>query len=143
MDNKCGDSADEVIHPRVEETDPEPVITSGNPIDTVFDSLGFKSNKRLRVGTEQASTSNLSAEDELSTFLATIDVEKPAFTFFKEEAKSWPKLSKAAQILLCLLPSPANAERSFSKASFFTENREKNQTVAEKHPYSPNCELKR
>ena len=40
-----------------------------------------------------------------------------------DDSEKWPQLSKAAKIVLCVLPSPANTERAFSKASFFTESR--------------------
>ncbi len=93
-----------------------------NPVEAAFSELCFPSAKKLRsdVNNETAGYSNF--DEELSQIISSVDEDKSAFTFFREN-KKWPRLSSVARILLCLFPSPANAERAFSKASFLTENR--------------------
>ena len=46
--------------------------------------------------------------------------------FFQEKNEiidSFPKLKEVASVVSCILPSPANAERAFSRAHFLLENR--------------------
>ena len=52
---------------------------------------------------------------------------KTAYNYFNEKRTENPKLSECARITLTVLPSPAIAERNFSKASasFMTESRKK------------------
>ena len=59
---------------------------------------------------------------EFSDFLA-IDEDILAFDFFKRENKRFPRLSKVAKTILSVIPSPALAERMFSKAQSLTECR--------------------
>ena len=47
----------------------------------------------------------------------------PHSHFFRDNSEKWPQLSKVEKNVLCVMPSPANAERAFSKAPFSTESR--------------------
>ena len=62
-------------------------------------------------------------EHELLTFIDTVNEDRPAFQFFRAEKTKWPQLSHAARIILCTLPSPACAERAFSRAALLTDSR--------------------
>lgn len=93
-----------------------------NPVDAVFNSMGFRRNDPS-VTTVVQSTSTRGVNEEIAEFMANIDDSRTAFKFFGEEQKQWPNLANVAKLLLCLLPSPANSERCFSKAAFLSENR--------------------
>ena len=69
---------------------------------------------------------NMSLAEELNKFRSEIDKNIPAFEFFRAKSDQYKKLSEVSRKLLSILPSPACAERGFSKASFMTRDR-KNQ----------------
>ena len=67
-----------------------------------------------------------SIESELKEFRETVDVDMTAYDFFRRNRAVYKELAEVARKVLSILPSPACAERGFSKASFLTEDR-KNQ----------------
>ena len=90
-----------------------------DPIEAKFDEVNFEHNKRVRL----EKNSDGSLEHELFTFIDTFNEDRPAFQFFRAEKAKWPQLSHAAHIILCTLPSPACAERGFSRAALLTDSR--------------------
>ena len=90
-----------------------------DPIEAMFDEIHFEHNKRVRL----EKNNDGSLEHELLTFIDTVNEDRPAFQFSRAEKTKWPKLSHAARIILCTLPSPACAERAFSRAALLTDSR--------------------
>ena len=69
--------------------------------------------------------------------------EETEYNYFKEKRTEYPKLSECARKILAVLPSPAIAKRSFSKASFMAMSR-KNRLKIEKSfifGHDPNMEF--
>jgi hypothetical protein len=114
---------------------PEEVIDTGaassssvstgarNPVDAVFEEMELQSSKRLRIAVSSTNDGEKTVDEELTEFLESVNVQKPGFVYFRDEGTKYPKLRRVAKVLFGLLPSPANAERCFSKASFYSENR--------------------
>ena len=61
--------------------------------------------------------------EELANFREKVNENISAFEFFKCHRNEYPLLSKIAGFILGVLPSPAVAERVFSKAGFLSMTR--------------------
>ena len=112
---------------------PQPVnLGNGDPINEDFNSLGFSNAKRLREELETPTSNRCtSIEVEMYAFLGNVDEEDiNLYFFFKTKQSKLPELSRVAKMILYLLPLPAKAERCFSKASLFTENRRNRLSVS-------------
>ena len=70
-------------------------------------------------------------EEELYKFELIVYELIFAFIFFKiiEAKKKYPQLRGVARAVLGVLPSPAYAERAFSRAQFLTESRKNRLTM--------------
>ena len=100
-----------VIH-QAEESDPEQVPEISD-LDKAFE-----------IQTEAETSLTLKKfGEEYRKFQDTVNSDDTAFEFFKNARQEWPFLSKLAQYVLGVLPSPAVAERVFSKAGYLSAGR--------------------
>ena len=60
---------------------------------------------------------------ELARFRLTVDEKVSSFEFLKSNGNQYPSLKKVARSVLSVLPSPAVAERVFSRAGYLTLDR--------------------
>ena len=105
------DSHQMVIH-QAEESDPEQVPEISD-LDKAFE-----------IQTEAETSLTLKKfGEEYRKFQDTVNSDDTAFEFFKNARQEWPFLSKLAQYVLGVLPSPAVAERVFSKAGYLSAGR--------------------
>ena len=108
---------------------PPPIMseTTLSTIDEIFNEIEFETPKRIKLAPSKAHSGLL---DELESFVNDVDDSRTAFEFFKQERKQWMCLSHIARIILCTLPSPACAERTFSRAAFLSASRRSRMMVS-------------
>jgi hypothetical protein len=102
-------------------SEPDQPSSSGNPIDDAFQEEGCSSSKYVRID----APATCSFVEEYAKFSREVDEIDCAFDFFRKNQTTYPLLSKVARAVLCILPSPANAERAFSRAGYLSDARKK------------------
>ena len=98
-------------------------VAAENSIDNILESIHFAESMHI------ANAEPRSLGEELEFFMTTINESKTAYQFFKSKRAEFPHLSQIARIILCTLPSPACAERAFSKAGYLSQTRRSNMNV--------------
>ena len=94
-------------------TENEPRTTScSDPIDDAFQDEDFNITAKQHC----TGVRSVGIDPELEEFTTLVDETDLAFDFFKQHYCKYPKPKKVARVLLCVLPSLANAERAFSRA---------------------------
>ena len=73
---------------------------------------------------------NMSLAEQLNKFPSEIEIDIPAFKFLRAKTDQNKKFFEVSRKLLSILPSPACAEQSFSKASIMTGDRKNKLKIA-------------